>query len=129
MDALMRYLLDPQFVVTLLAAVAASPPSPPSCCRCSRATGSSSPHEIRVRRARAPARRAHGAARRGSAPGQLRTEPKSFMQQMVEQLNLRKAFETEATRESLKMAGLRGQAPVVAYMFFRVGAADHRASV
>jgi tight adherence protein C len=49
----------------------------------------------------------------------LRTEPKSFMKQVVEQLNLRKALETEGTRERLKMAGLRGQAPVVAFLFFR----------
>ena len=38
---------------------------------------------------------------------------------MVKQLNLRKALETETTRERLKMAGLRGQAPVVAFLFFR----------
>jgi tight adherence protein C len=49
----------------------------------------------------------------------LRREPKSFMKQVVEQLNLRKALETEGTRERLKMAGFRGQAPVVAFLFFR----------
>jgi tight adherence protein C len=41
------------------------------------------------------------------------------MKQVVERLNLRKALETDATRERLKMAGLRGQAPVVAFLFFR----------
>ena len=30
------------------------------------------------------------------------------------------AFDTEEVRDKLKMAGLRGQAPLVAYMFFRV---------
>jgi tight adherence protein C len=49
----------------------------------------------------------------------LRTEPKSFMKGVVERLNLRKALETESTRERLKMAGMRGQAPVVAFLFFR----------
>jgi tight adherence protein C len=49
----------------------------------------------------------------------LRKEPKSFMKKVVEQLNLRKALETEGTREKLKMAGLRGQAPVVGFLFFR----------
>jgi tight adherence protein C len=49
----------------------------------------------------------------------LRKEPKSFMKRIVEQLNLRKALETEGTRERLKMAGMRGQAPVVAFLFFR----------
>jgi tight adherence protein C len=51
--------------------------------------------------------------------GRLRKDPKSFMKQVVERLNLRKALETDATRERLKMAGLRGQAPVVAFLFFR----------
>ena len=49
----------------------------------------------------------------------LRKEPTSFMKRIVEQLNLRKALETEGTRERLKMAGMRGQAPVVAFLFFR----------
>jgi len=49
----------------------------------------------------------------------LRREPKSFMKNVVEHLNLRKALETEGTREKLKMAGLRGQAPVVGFLFFR----------
>lgn len=49
----------------------------------------------------------------------LRREPRSFMTQVVRQLNLRKALETEGTRERLRMAGLRGQAPVIAFLFFR----------
>ncbi len=52
--------------------------------------------------------------------GQLRNNPKGLMMQVVEQLNLRKLLETESTRDRLKMAGLRGQAPVVAFLFFRV---------
>lgn len=52
--------------------------------------------------------------------GRLRTQPKGFMMQVVDQLNLRKLLETESTREKLRMAGLRGQAPVVAFLFFRV---------
>jgi len=50
----------------------------------------------------------------------LRNKPKGFMKQIVEQLNLSKLLETESTREKLKMAGLRGQAPVVAFLFFRL---------
>jgi tight adherence protein C len=52
--------------------------------------------------------------------GRLRTAPKGFMQEIVDKLNLRSVFETEEVRDKLKMAGLRGQAPLVAYMFFRV---------
>jgi tight adherence protein C len=52
--------------------------------------------------------------------GRLRTTPKGFMQEIVDKLNLRSVFETEEVRDKLKMAGLRGQAPLVGYMFFRV---------
>jgi len=52
--------------------------------------------------------------------GRLRQTPKGFMQDIVNRLNLRKAFDTDEVRDLLKMAGLRGQAPLVAYMFFRL---------
>ena len=48
------------------------------------------------------------------------------MQQMVERFNLRRLFETEDLRDKLKRAGLRGQAPLATYMFFRVADAAHR---
>ena len=50
----------------------------------------------------------------------LRSTPKSYMQGIVDRLYLRKAFETEGARDRLKMAGFRGQAPMVAFLFFRV---------
>ena len=52
--------------------------------------------------------------------GRLRQTPKGFMQEVVNRLNLGKAFDSEEVRDLLKMAGLRGQAPLVAYMFFRL---------
>jgi tight adherence protein C len=55
-----------------------------------------------------------------SQGGRLRQAPRGFMQQIVEQLNLRSSFESEDLKNKLKMAGLRGQRPLVAYMFFRV---------
>jgi tight adherence protein C len=50
----------------------------------------------------------------------LRMTSKGFMTQVVEQLNLRKTFETDELRDKLKMAGLRGQAPLMAFIFFRL---------
>ena len=50
----------------------------------------------------------------------LRQSPKGFMQQIVDKLDLRSQFDNDEIRNKLKMAGLRGQAPLVAYMFFRV---------
>jgi tight adherence protein C len=52
--------------------------------------------------------------------GKLRSAPKGFMQEVVDRFNLRSMFDSEEVRDKLKMAGLRGQAPLVAYMFFRV---------
>jgi tight adherence protein C len=52
--------------------------------------------------------------------GRLRSTSKGFMKDIVEKLNLRQVFDTEEVRDKMKMAGLRGQAPLVAYIFFRV---------
>jgi tight adherence protein C len=61
--------------------------------------------------------------RQQSASGsRLRSTPKGFMQQVVNRLNLRERFDNEELRENLKRAGLRGQANIVAFMFFRVAA-------
>ena len=49
----------------------------------------------------------------------LRHTPQGFLQQLVDQLDLRARFDTEEVRDQLKMAGLRGQAPLVTYVFFR----------
>ncbi len=57
---------------------------------------------------------------RDNQGGRLRQTPKGFMQEIVNRFNLRKAFDTDEVRDLLKMAGLRGQAPLVAYMFFRL---------
>jgi tight adherence protein C len=56
----------------------------------------------------------------GGGSAKLRQAPKGFMQQLVDAMSLRSYFETDELRDTLKMAGLRGQAPLVAYMFFRV---------
>ncbi len=52
--------------------------------------------------------------------GKLRTQPKGFMQQVVQQLNMQKLLESQDLRQKLRMAGMRGEAPVVAFIFFRM---------
>ena len=119
MTSLMRYLLDPQFVVMVLAAVAAFATiisfvlpllsGDRTDSRLKYVSG-----ERQHLRAESMAGLAEGRYR-----GKLRAEPKTYMQQIVNRLNLRKALETETTRERLRMAGFRGQAPVIAFLFFR----------
>ena len=52
--------------------------------------------------------------------GKLRHVNKGPMQRLVDALDLRSKFETEDLKAKLKMAGLRGQAPVTAFVFFRL---------
>ncbi len=47
------------------------------------------------------------------------------MQEIVDKLNLRSMFDTEEVRDKLKMAGLRGQAPLVDLHVLPGGDAHH----
>lgn len=57
---------------------------------------------------------------RGQEKIELRKAPKAYMQQAVEQLNLRKWLGEEHVRLTLMRAGYRGQSPYVVYLFFRL---------
>jgi tight adherence protein C len=50
----------------------------------------------------------------------LRRSPKQYMQAAVDQFNLNKWVGQETARKKLVQAGYRGQAPYVAYLFFRM---------
>jgi tight adherence protein C len=50
----------------------------------------------------------------------LRQTPKQYMQNVVEKFNLTKWLAQEEAREKLVQAGFRGQAPYVAFLFFRM---------
>jgi tight adherence protein C len=50
----------------------------------------------------------------------LRQSPKQYMLRAVEKLNLNKWLAQEQAREKLVQAGFRGQAPYVAFLFFRM---------
>ncbi len=113
-------LMSPQIVVTLLAAVAAFATTltvlMPVLTRDRLATRM---QVMATERDKMRAARLADLAKK-DGQGRLRTAPKGFMQEIVDKLNLRSVFETEEVRDKLKMAGLRGQAPLVAYMFFRL---------
>lgn len=50
----------------------------------------------------------------------LRRPTSGYMQQLVDRFDLKARFDSADLRNRLKMAGLRGEPPVVAYTFFRV---------
>jgi tight adherence protein C len=113
-------LFTPQIVVTLLAAVAAFATTltvlMPVLSRDRLATRM---QVMATERDKMRAQRLADLAKK-DGQGRLRIAPRGFMQEIVDKLNLRSVFETEEVRDKLKMAGLRGQAPLVTYMFFRV---------
>lgn len=49
----------------------------------------------------------------------LKGEPKPFIRQIVDRLNLRKLFSSDDTINKMKMAGFRGQAPLTVFLFMR----------
>jgi tight adherence protein C len=86
--------------------------------RCSHATSSTNGS----RRWRSSARRCVARARavaRGEKV-QLRQTPKQYMKRIVDQFNLTKWVGQEQAREKLVQAGYRGNAPYVAFLFFRM---------
>src|SRR6201990_2305573 len=50
----------------------------------------------------------------------LRQTPKQFVSKIVEDFNLTKYLAQESAREKLTLAGYRGQAPYVTFLFFRL---------
>ena len=57
---------------------------------------------------------------RGGDKVQLRQAPKQYMQRLVDQFNLARWVGQEEARGKLIQAGYRGNAPYVAYLFFRM---------
>ena len=113
-------LMNPQIAVTLLAAVAAFATALTVLMPVlSRDRLSSRMQVMATERDKMRAARLADLAKK-DGQGRLRTAPKGFMQEIVDKLNLRSVFDSEEVRDKLKMAGLRGQAPLVTYMFFRV---------
>jgi len=113
-------LLSPQIMVTLLAAIAAFATTLTVVMPVlSRDRLSTRMQVMATERDKMRAARLAELAKK-DGQGRLRTAPKGFMQEIVDKLNLRSVFETEEVRDKLKMAGLRGPAPLVTYMFFRV---------
>lgn len=121
MTELADFIMRPQFLVTLLAAVSAFATvltiALPLLER-DRIGQRMKVMAVERDKLRA-ARLAEMAAKEGKG-GRLRQAPKGYMQQVVDALDLKSRFDNDEARNKLKMAGLRSQAHLVAYLFFRV---------
>ncbi|MBX9864452.1 MAG: type II secretion system F family protein [Hyphomicrobium sp.] len=123
MQDLVNTIMSPQFLATLLAAVAAFATiltlvMP----MLARDQMNQRMRIMATERDKLRSQRLTDLSKDRSGQAKLRQTPKGFMQNIVDKLNLRKQFDNEELRNKLKMAGLRGQGPLVAFMFFRVAA-------
>ena len=116
--------MDPQFIATVLAAVCVfATVLTVALPMLQRDQMNRRMKEMAIERGKMrSARLAELATKDRPQSGRLRATPKGFMQQVVDQLKLRERFDNEELRENLKRAGLRGQANIVSFMFFRVAA-------
>src|ERR1700753_4233169 len=71
-----------------------------------------------VARRREELRAKHHAAL-NAKKGSLRVEPTSYIKATLERFKLQNILESENSKNKLASAGYRGQAPLIAFMFFR----------
>ncbi|AGK56514.1 type II secretion system protein F [Hyphomicrobium denitrificans 1NES1] len=123
MTAFIETVMNPQFVATMLAAV----------CVFATVLSIALPmlqrdqmnrrmKEMAVERSKMRSARLAEMAAKDRPSTKLRPTAKGFMQRIVDELKLRERFDNEEIRENLKRAGLRGQANIVTFLFFRVTA-------
>ncbi len=120
MTELAEFIMRPQFLVTFLAAVSAfATVLTIALPLLERDRIGQRMKVMAVERDKMRAQRlAEMAAKDGK--GKLRQAPKGYMQQVVDALDLKSRFDNDEARNKLKMAGLRSQAHLVTYLFFRV---------
>ena len=63
--------------------------------------------------------RARHHAQLNAKRGSLRVEPSNLMKSVLDKFKISGHLESENSRDKLAMAGYRGQAPLIAFMFFR----------
>ncbi|HTO40349.1 MAG TPA: type II secretion system F family protein [Rhizomicrobium sp.] len=109
-------LFDPDFVATALAAIVVfATIATLGVPLMERNTLTKRLKTVSVRREELRARHHASLQKRAS----LRTEPIGFMKETLERFNLANMLESPDTRDKLARAGYRGQAPLIAFMFFR----------
>ncbi|MEH6951727.1 type II secretion system F family protein [Nitrobacter sp. NHB1] len=119
LDFLIEKLHDPQFMTMVLAAIAASATAYTLITPFFAAEGLTKRMKaVASERERIRQRERERLAK--SEKVSLRQVPKQFVSKIVEDLNLGKWVAQEAAREKLVMAGYRGQAPYITFLFFRM---------
>jgi tight adherence protein C len=112
---------DPKFMTMMLAAIAAvATVLTLAMPLLSSNTLSSRMRAVSVEREKIRQRERERLARGEKEKINLRQSPKQYMSRVVDRFNLTKWLAQEAARDKLVQAGFRGQAPYVAFLFFRM---------
>ena len=120
-DLLIAKFHDPKFLTMMLAAVAAVATVLTLAMPLLIANPLSSRMKaVSVEREKIRQRERERLARGEKEKVNLRPSPKQYMSRIVERFNLTKWLAQEAARDKLVQAGFRGQAPYVAFLFFRM---------
>ena len=123
MMSFIETMINPQFIATILAAVCVfATVLTVALPMLQREQMNRRMKEMAIERGKMRSARLADMASKDRHTGRLRATPKGFMQRIVDELKLREYFDNEELRENLKRAGLRGQANIVYFMFFRVAA-------
>ena len=123
MMSFIETMMNPQFIATILAAVCVfATVLTVALPMLQREQMNRRMKEMAIERGKMRSARLADMASKDRQTGRLRATPKGFMQRIVDELKLREYFDNEELRENLKRAGLRGQANIVYFMFFRVAA-------
>ena len=123
MMSFIETMINPQFIATILAAVCVfATVLTVALPMLQREQMNRRMKEMAIERGKMRSARLADMASKDRQTGRLRATPKGFMQRIVDELKLREYFDNEELRENLKRAGLRGQANIVYFMFFRVAA-------
>ena len=119
LDILIEKFHDPQFMTMVLAAIAASATAYTLITPFFAAEGLTKRMKA-VASERERIRQRERERLSKSEKVSLRQAPKQIVSKVVEDLNLGKWVAQEAAREKLVMAGYRGQAPYITFLFFRM---------
>lgn len=123
MTSFIETMMNPQFIATILAAVCVfATVLTVALPMLQREQMNRRMKEMAIERGKMRSARLADLASKDRQTGRLRATPKGFMQRIVDELKLREYFDNEELRENLKRAGLRGQANIVYFLFFRVAA-------
>ena len=120
-DLIIAKFHDPKFLTMLLASVAAmATVLTLAMPLLSSNTLSNRMKAVSVEREKIRQRERERLARGEKEKVSLRQSPKQYMAKVVDRFNLTKWLAQEAARDKLVQAGFRGQAPYVAFLFFRM---------